>query len=100
MQGVRQISVQTTSTMPRIKTERLLERIAKGEVQTVKLKGLQGGLFCMLLECADGIFIHENSDGTMKEYPKVDFALVWLKRKTDIKEVTIDIELWQQDAKT
>lgn len=53
----------------------------------------------MLLECADGIFIHENADGTMKEYAKVDFALAWLKRKTNIKEVTVDIELWQQDAK-
>jgi hypothetical protein len=53
----------------------------------------------MLLECADGIFIHENPDGTMKEYQKVEFAVSWLKRKTDIQVVTLDIELWQQDAK-
>ena len=84
--------------MSRIKTEELLDRIARGEKQTVKLKGLQHGSFCMLLECADGIFIHENPDGTVKEYPKVEFALSWLKRKTDLRVVTMDIELWKQDA--
>jgi len=64
--------------MPRIKTEELLDRITRGDEATVKLKGLQRGSFCMLLECADGVFIHENPDGTMKEYPKLDFALSWL----------------------
>ena len=85
--------------MPRIKTEDLLDRIARGDLQTVKLKGLQHGSFYMLLECTDGVFIHENADGTMKEYPKVEFALSWLKRKTDIRAVTLDIELWHRDAK-
>jgi hypothetical protein len=85
--------------MSRIQTERLLGRLAEGDFQTIKLKGLQGGSFCMVLECEDGIFIHENPDETMKEYPKVDFVLAWLKRKTNVKEVIIDIELWQQDAK-
>ena len=85
--------------MPGINTEELLARIASGDMQNVKLKGLQRGSFCMLLECGDGIFIHYNRDGTMKEYPKVEFALSWLKRKTDLNVVTLDIELWQQDAK-
>ena len=52
----------------------------------------------MLLECDDGIFIHENADESLKEYPKVDHALAWLKRKTASKEVVVDIDLWQQDA--
>ena len=85
--------------MPGIKTEELLDRIARGEIQTVKLKGLQHGSFYMLLECADGIFIHENPDGTMKEYRKVEFAVSWLKRKTKIRVVTLDIELWGEDAR-
>lgn len=84
--------------MPRLKTEELLERLATGAESTVKLKGLQSGSFCMLLECADGIFIHENPGGTIKEYPKAEFALSWLKRKTDITLVSVDIELWQQGA--
>jgi hypothetical protein len=82
--------------MPRIKTDELLDRIANGD-GIVILKGLQSGLFFMLLECSDGTFIHENPDGTMKEYPKVDYALTWLKRKTNLKNISIDIELWRQD---
>jgi len=85
--------------MPRIQTEELLDRIANGQFQTVMLKGIQRGTFCMLLECADGIFIHENSDGTMKEYPKLEFALAWLKRKTAVTTVIVDVELWR-DGKT
>jgi hypothetical protein len=66
--------------MPRIRTDNLLARLASGN-GVVKLKGLQGGSFCMLLECFDGAFIHENNDGTMKEYPDIDNALIWLKRR-------------------
>ena len=54
--------------MPRISTEELLDSLTSGDRPTVKLKGLQGGSFCMLLECADGIFIHENPEGKIKEY--------------------------------
>jgi hypothetical protein len=53
--------------MPRIKTNDLLERIGKGDFLAVRLNGLQGGSFCMLLECVDGTFIHENLDGGVKE---------------------------------
>ncbi len=85
--------------MPRIKTEDLLDRIAKSDFKRIKLQGLQGGAFYMLLESADGAFIHESSDGNIKEYPHVDHALTWLKRMTSVKEVVIDIELWQDDVK-
>lgn len=85
--------------MSRIKTEELLHRIAKGDFEVIKLRGLQGGAFYMLLESADGAFIHEGPDGKIKEYPQVDHALTWLKRMTGVKEVVIDIELWRNDAK-
>jgi hypothetical protein len=83
--------------VPRIKTKELLERVARGDFEVVKLKGLQGGPFCMILESTDGTFIHENPDGSVKEYPKVDHALAWLKRTTIIKEVVVDIEIWRSD---
>jgi hypothetical protein len=83
--------------MPRISTSDLLDRIASGTFQVIKLKGLQGGTFCMLLEDAHGSFIHENADGSVKEYPKIDHALAWLKRKTGAKQVLVDIEIWQAD---
>jgi len=35
--------------MPRINTNDLLERIGKGDFLAVRLNGLQGGSFCMLL---------------------------------------------------
>jgi len=85
--------------MPRIKSEELLERVAKGDFNAIKLKGLQAGSFYMVLETADGPLIHESSKGSIKEYPKVDHALAWLKRKTSVKEVVIDIEIWRDDAK-
>jgi hypothetical protein len=85
--------------MPRLKTPQLLERIAKGDFDKVVLKGSQFGTFYLLLECADGSFIHENLDGRLKEYPHADNALNWLKRKSGVKEVLVDIELWQADAK-
>ena len=85
--------------MSRIKTDDLLGRIAKGDFEGVKLKGLQGGSFCLLLESADGSFIHESADGSIKEYPQVDHALTWLKRNTTLKEVVVDIEIWRNDAK-
>ena len=85
--------------MPRIRTEDLLSRIADNNVGALKLKGMQNGSFCMLVECRDGIFIHENPDGTVKEYPKVDHALVWLKRMTKLKEVIVDIEIWRENKR-
>lgn len=73
--------------MPRIKTKDLLERIAKGDFLAVRLSGLQNGSFCMMLDYADGVFIHENLDGGIKEYNRVDDALSWLKRTTGLKEL-------------
>ena len=83
--------------MPRIKTDKLLERVVRGDFEAIKLRGLQDGTFCMVLESTDGAFIHESSDGTVKNYPKVDHALAWLKRKTSTKEVVVDIEIWRAD---
>jgi hypothetical protein len=83
--------------MPRNKTTDLLERIGKWDFLSVRLNGLQGGSFCMLLECVDGTFIHENLDGSIKEYKHVDDALVWLKRKTGLKEIVVNLELWKND---
>lgn len=80
--------------MARIKTEELLNRIAKNHYLTIILRGAQNGSFFMLIECADGIFIHENHDGSIKEYPRVDHALTWLKRMTGVKMIMVDIELW------
>jgi hypothetical protein len=84
--------------MPAVKTEELLGRIASGAFRTIVLKGLQGGSFCMLLECSDGSFIHENPNGSMKLYPKADHALTWLKRVAGAKQVIVDIELWRDDV--
>jgi hypothetical protein len=83
--------------MPLIKTEELLERIANGQFTSIRLNGLQSGSFCMLLEGTDGTFIHENRNGNIKEYPKVDKALIWLKRMTGLNEVTVNIVLWRSD---
>lgn len=85
--------------MPRIVTDKLLEKIAKGDFQRIKLQGLQNGAFYLLLESADGIFIHENGDGNIKEYPQANHALTWLKRMTKVKEVVIDLKQWQNDVK-
>ena len=80
-----------------------MERVANGHFNAIKLKGLQAGSFIwscyMVLETADGSLIHESSDGSIKEYPKVDHALAWLKRKAAVKEVVIDIEIWRDDPK-
>ena len=83
--------------MPGIKTNDLLERISKGGFLAIRLNGLQNGSFCMMLECVDGTFIHENSDGSIKEYKHVDDALSWLKRKTGVKEIVVNLELWKND---
>ena len=84
--------------MPRIRTEELLDRISAGDFTAIKLKGLQDGSFFMMIETATGAFIHENPKGNIKEYPKVENALAWLKRKANIKEVVVDIEIWKADA--
>ena len=83
--------------MPRIKTNDLLERISKGDFLAVCLNGSQQGAFCMMLVCVDGTFIHENLDGSIKDYKHVDDALSWLKRKTEVKEVIVNLELWKDD---
>jgi hypothetical protein len=85
------------SFMPGIKTNDLLERISKGGFLAIRLNGLQNGSFCMMLECADGTFIHEHLDGSIKEYKQVDDALSWLKRKTELKEIVVNLELWKND---
>jgi hypothetical protein len=84
--------------MSRIRTEELLDRITKGNFKTIKLKALQSNSFVIMLEGEDGTFIHEGSDGNMKEYPKVDHALTWLKRMTNLNEIIIDIGLSRNDA--
>jgi hypothetical protein len=85
--------------VPRIKTQELLDRIANGDFNVIKLSGAQAGAFYMLLEGLDGSFIHENPDGSLKEYPNADYALNWLKRKTGLREIVVNIELWQTDRK-
>ena len=85
--------------MPGIGTDELLERVARRDFDVIKLRGLQSGSFCMILECKNGSFIHQRLDGTFKEYPKVENALAWLKRKTDVKEVVVDFGIWQDDVK-
>ena len=81
--------------MPRIKTDELLSKVASGDFTAIKLKATQGGRFILLLESADGVFIHENRDGTMKEYPKADNAIIWLKRMTKVNEIVLDMTLWR-----
>ena len=83
--------------MPRIRSSELLRTISQNNFTTIKLKGLQSGSFYLLLEMDDGSFILENDDGSMKEYPKADNALTWLKRMTNLKEVMVDIEIWRSD---
>lgn len=83
--------------MPRIRTQELLNRISTGDFRALKLKGSHGGTFYLLLEGADGAFILENADGSLKEYPKADHALIWLKRMTPLKEIIVDLELWRND---
>jgi len=83
--------------MPRIRSSELLKRVSQNDFITIKLKGLQGDRFYLLLEASDGSFILENDDGSMKEYPKVDNALTWLKRMTNLKEIVVDIEIWRSD---
>jgi hypothetical protein len=85
--------------MPRIRTTELLSRISQGDFTAIKLKGLQDGTFYLLLETAAGSSILENTDGSMKQYPKVDHALTWLKRMTNAKEVVVDVEIWRADER-
>jgi hypothetical protein len=83
--------------MEKIKQAEVVERIESGEVRTIMLRGLQNGKFCMLLRTDEGWLIHQTVEGEVKEYPFADHALRWLKRKTKVKEITINIELWQED---
>jgi len=76
--------------MPRIKTKELLERIENSAYKTIRLRALSGGRFCMLLEDTDGIFIHENLNGAIKEYPQVKHALDWLQNIMNIDSVVVD----------
>jgi len=81
--------------MPRIKTDELLSKVSRGDFTAIKLKAIQSGSFILLLESADGVFIHENQDGSMKEYPKADNAIIWLKRMTKVNEIVLDLTLWR-----
>ncbi len=83
--------------MPRIGTVELLERIRAGRFQSVRLRALQDGTCCLLLECDDGSFIHENRDGSVKYYPNAENALLWLKRKAAVTEVVVQTDLWKED---
>ena len=84
--------------MPRIKTDDFLDRIAKRDFKSVKLRAVSGGAFVMLLECENGVFIHEKANGEIKEYPNIDNALNWLLRRAGgVNEVIIDISYWRLD---
>jgi hypothetical protein len=83
--------------MSRLRSEDLLTRIRSHDFTAIRLKGLQDGTFYLLLEGADGSFILENDDGSIKQYPKADNVLVWLKRMTTLNELIVDIEIWRQD---
>jgi hypothetical protein len=85
--------------MPRIQKADLLSRISEGDFNAIKLRGLQDGSFCLLLEANEDSFILENAEGSMTQYPKVDHALTWLKRMTNAKEVVVDIEIWRADER-
>jgi hypothetical protein len=86
-----------TSRMPRIQVADLLNRISEGDFSSIKLRGLQDGSFCLLLEADDDSFILENANGSIKQYPKVDYALTWLKRTTNANEIVVDIQIWRSD---
>lgn len=85
--------------MPGIKTRELLDVLSNGDFHSIQLKGLQNGSFVMMIERRSGFFYHENSNGVIKEYPKVDNALIWVKRKSTVKAVLVDIEIWQDDLR-
>jgi hypothetical protein len=85
--------------MPRITTEEFLDRVAKRDFKLIKLTGVQSGSFCLILETTEDAFILENKDGTMKHYPQIDNALVWLRRMTDLNEVVVNIEIWKTDLR-
>jgi hypothetical protein len=38
-----------------------------------------------------------SSTKSIKEYKHVDDALGWLKRKTGVKEIVVNLELWKND---
>jgi hypothetical protein len=73
-----------------------LDRIEKGQFEIIRISGFQSGEFYMMLVGDDGVFIHENRDGSKKVYHKVENALDWLKRKTKINRVELDITLWKE----
>jgi hypothetical protein len=86
--------------MSRIKSEELLDRIEKGQFRTIRISGFQGGEFHLMLVDEDGVFIHENEDGSTKHYRKVENILDWLKRKTKLNKVEIGITLWKENEIT
>lgn len=83
--------------MARIRDEEFLARIKERAYNRLTLRGLQDGTFCLLLECADACFILENQDGSVKSYRSLPNVLDWLKRKTGVTEVVVDLALWKQD---
>ncbi len=85
--------------MSRLRTADLLQRITAGDYTAIKIKGSQSGLFYLVLEDRDGVWIHENDNGSMKVYPSADHALKWLRRTTKLTEIIVDIEIWMGDVK-
>jgi hypothetical protein len=35
----------------------------------------------------------------MKQYPKADHALTWLKRMTNANKIVVDIQIWRSDER-
>lgn len=86
--------------MAGISTEEFLERVAKKQFNVVRLRGLQNGEFCMMIVADDGVFIHRNQDGSHKSYRKVENAIDWLKRKTQLNSIEIDFTIWKENEIT
>ena len=59
--------------------------------------GMQNGKFCLMLETEEGIFIHQGRDGRSKEYRRVEDILDWLKRKTQLNKMEIDITIYKEN---
>lgn len=65
--------------------EELLDTVAKGNFKAIRLRAVSGEVFVMLLECDDGVFVHEHNNGNTKEYPNVDNTLREDLRSNQIK---------------
>ena len=84
--------------MAGINSEDLLNRIRAGNYKSVLLRGLQDGKFYLVVEAEDGPFVLLDKNGRQMVFPKVDNALVWLRRMTDLEEFVVNIKLLPKDA--